>query len=81
MANMALTSIERTPVSASFSMPRSFTALEMAMLLFTACPTKAKEFALSMYERAAWGLDVAQIEHWARIVTQIAQLVLALQTD
>jgi len=51
------------------------------MLLFTACPTKAKEFALSMYERAAWGLDVDQIEHWARIVTQLAQLKLVLQAD
>jgi hypothetical protein len=28
---------------------------------------------LSMYERAAWGLDVDQIEHRARIVTQLAQ--------
>jgi hypothetical protein len=55
MADMALASIEKTPVSASFSVPRSFTALETAMLLFTACPTKAKEFALSMYERAALG--------------------------
>ena len=81
MAHMALASIERTPVSASFSIPPSFTALETAILLFTACPTKAKEFALSMYERAAWGLDVDQIEHWARIVTQLAQLTLALQAD
>ena len=81
MAHMAEASIERTPVSASFSTPPSFTALETAMLLFTACPTKAKEFALSMYERAAWGLDVDQIEHWARVVTQLAQLTLALQAD
>ena len=81
MAHMALVPIERTPVSASFSVPRSFTALEMAILLFTACPAKAKEFALSMYERAAWGLDVDQIEHWARIVTQLAQLTRALQAD
>ena len=79
MAHVAPISIERTPVSAS--LPRSFTALETAMLLFTASPTKAKEFALSMYERAAWGLDVDQIEHWARIVTQLAQLTLALQAD
>ncbi len=28
------------------------------MLLFTASPAKAKEFALSIYERAAWGHDV-----------------------
>jgi len=81
MAHMARVSIKRTPVSAAFSMPRAFTALETAMLLFTACPTKAKEFALSMYERAAWGLDVDQIEHWARIVTQLAQLTLVLQAD
>ena len=81
MAHMALASIERTPVSASFSLPPSFAALETAILLFTACPAKAKEFALSMYERAAWGLDVDQIEHWARIVTQLARLTLALQAD
>ncbi len=81
MAHMALASIERMPVSASFSMPRSFSAFETAMLLFTASPTKAKEFALSMYERVAWGLDVDQIEHWARIVTQLAQLTRALQAD
>jgi hypothetical protein len=81
MAHMALVPIERTPVSASFPVPRSFTALEMAMLLFTACPAKAKEFALSMYERAAWGLDVDQIEHWARIVTQLAQLMRDFQAD
>jgi hypothetical protein len=50
---------ERTPVSAP--LPRSFTALETAMLLVTASPTKAREFALSMYERAAWGLDVDKL--------------------
>jgi hypothetical protein len=44
-------------------------------------PAKAKEFALSMYERAAWGLDVDQIEHWARIVTQLAQLTRTFQAD
>ena len=81
MAHVAQASIERTPVSVSFSMPPSFTALETAILLFTACPTKAKEFALSMYERAAWGLDVDQIEHWARIVTQLSQLALVLHAD
>jgi hypothetical protein len=58
-----------------------FPALETAMLLVTASPNKAREFALSMYERAAWGLDVDQIEHWARIVTQLAQLARALQAD
>ena len=81
MSYVALASSERMPVSASFSIPPSFTALETAVLLFTACPAKAKEFALSMYERAAWGLDVDQIEHWARIVTQLAQLASALQAD
>ena len=59
MAHVAPISIERTPVSAS--LPRSFTALETAMLLVTASPTKAREFALSMYERAAWGPDVNQM--------------------
>jgi len=78
MAHIAQVSFERTPVSASFCLP-SFAAFETALLLFSACPAKAKEFALSMYERAAWGLDLDQIEHWARIVTQLAQLTLALQ--
>lgn len=81
MAHMAQASIERMPASASFSMPPSFTALETAILLFTACPRKAKEFALSMYQRAAWGLDADQIEHWARIVTQLSQLALVLHAD
>jgi hypothetical protein len=48
------------------------------MLLFTSCPARAKEFALSMYERAAWELEVDKIEHWARIVTQLAQLAATL---
>jgi hypothetical protein len=78
MAHIAQVSFERTPVSASFSLP-SFAAFETALLLFSACPAKAKAFALSMYERAAWDLDLDQIEHWARIVTQLAQLTLALQ--
>jgi hypothetical protein len=81
MTNMALVSIERTPASASFLIPPSFTALETAILLLTASPTKAKDFALSMYERAAWGLDVDQIEHWARIVTQLARLAPAFRAD
>jgi hypothetical protein len=81
MTHMAQISMGRTSASTSFAMPKAFTALETAMLLFTACPAKAKEFALSMYERAAWGLDVDQIEHWARIVTQLARLTLALQAD
>jgi hypothetical protein len=34
-----------------------------------------------MYERAAWGLDVDQIEHWARVVTQLSRLALVLQAD
>jgi hypothetical protein len=73
--------IESTPVQTFFSIPPSFTVLEAAMLLFTSSPAKAKEFALSMYERAAWGLDVGKIEHWARIVTQLAQLAATLQAE
>ena len=79
MAHMAQASFARAPDLASLSLPPSFAALETALLLFAACPAKAKEFALSMHERAARGLDCDQIEHWARIVTQLAQLTLALQ--
>jgi hypothetical protein len=73
--------IERTAVQTSFFIPPSFTALETAMLLFTSCPARAKGFALSMYERAAWGLEVDKIEHWARIVTLLAQLEATLQAE
>ena len=34
-----------------------------------------------MYERAAWELEVDKIEHWARIVTQLAQLAATLQAE
>ena len=78
MAHVAPISMRERRCQPLFS-PRSFMALETAMLLVTASPTKAREFALSMYQRAAWGLDVDQIEHWARIVTQLAQLTRALQ--
>jgi hypothetical protein len=76
-----IAAIEGMPVKASFSIPPSFTALEASLLLFTSSPAKAKEFALSMCERAAWDLDVGQVEHWARIVTQLAQLTLAMQVE
>lgn len=74
-----MAAIERMPVETSFSIPESFSATETAMLLLTSCPAKAKEFALATYERAAWDLDVDKIEHWARIVMQLAQLTAILQ--
>jgi hypothetical protein len=76
-----MAAIERMPVEASFSIPPSFSALDTAMMLFTACPSKAKDFALAMYERAAWGFDTDKIEHWARIVMNLGQLAAMRQAE
>jgi hypothetical protein len=79
MSYMEFASTGGMPAPASCSVLPSFSALETAILLFASCPAKAKAFALSMFERAAWELDVDQIEHWARIVTQLGKIAMILQ--
>ncbi len=79
MSYMEFASTSSMPGPAAFSLPPSFSALETAMLLFTSSPAKAKAFALSMFERSAWELDVDQIEHWARVVTQLGKIAMILQ--
>jgi len=52
----------------------SISAVETALLLFKASPAHARNFALSMHERAAWSFDAALIEHWTDVVTELFRL-------
>jgi hypothetical protein len=52
----------------------SMSAVDSAPLLFRSSPTPAKNFALSMHERAARGFDTALIEHWTDVVTELSRL-------
>ena len=52
----------------------AMSAVDSALLLFKSSPTHAKNFALSMHERAAWGFDTTLIEHWTDVVTELSRL-------
>jgi hypothetical protein len=52
----------------------SISVTDSALLLFKSSPVHAKNFALSMHERAAWGLDTTLIDFWADVVTELARL-------
>jgi hypothetical protein len=66
----ALRSLEETPPEAiSFHH-----ATEAAHVLLATSRRHARRFALAMHSRVARGLDVALIEHWARVVMDISRL-------
>ena len=66
----ALRSLEETPSEAiSFHH-----ATEAAHVLLATSRRHARRFALAMHSRVARGLDVALIEHWARVVMEISRL-------
>lgn len=52
----------------------SMSAAEIALLLFKASPAHARNFALSMHERAAWGFETALIEYWTDVMTELSRL-------
>jgi hypothetical protein len=54
-------------------------AIEAAYVLLATSPRHARRFALAMHSRVARGLDVAMIEHWARVVMEITRLTQARQ--
>jgi hypothetical protein len=49
-------------------------AAEAAHVLLANSRTHAKRFAIAMHRRTARRLDTDMIEHWARVVTEIARL-------
>jgi hypothetical protein len=49
-------------------------ATDAAHILLARSSRHARRFALAMHSRVARGLDVAVIEHWARVVMEIARL-------
>jgi hypothetical protein len=49
-------------------------ATEAALVLLANSPRHARRFALAMHGRVARGLDTDMIEHWARVVMEIARL-------
>jgi len=53
---------------------RSMSAVDTALLLFKASPAHARNFALSMHERAAWSFDTTLIEHWTDVLTELFRL-------
>jgi hypothetical protein len=66
----ALRLLEETPPEAiSFHH-----ATEAAHVLLATSRRHARRFALAMHSRVARGLDVALIEHWARVVMDISRL-------
>jgi hypothetical protein len=50
-------------------------ATEAAHVLLATSRRHARRFALAMHSRVARGLDVALIEHWARVVTEVTRLI------
>jgi hypothetical protein len=49
-------------------------ATEAAHVLLATSRKHARRSALAMHSRVARGLDVALIEHWARVVMEISRL-------
>jgi hypothetical protein len=49
-------------------------ATEAAHVLLATSRRHARRFAFAMHSRVARGLDAALIEHWARVVMEIARL-------
>ena len=49
-------------------------ATEAAHVLLANSPRHARRFALAMHARVSRGLDTNVIEHWARVVMEIARL-------
>jgi hypothetical protein len=54
-------------------------AAEAAHILLARSRRHARRFALAMHGRVARGLDAGMIEHWARVVMQVARLTAAQQ--
>ncbi len=52
----------------------AMSAVDTALLLFKASPAHARNFALSMHERAAWDFDTTLIEHWTGVVAELSRL-------
>jgi hypothetical protein len=53
-------------------------AREAAQILLASAPRHARRFARAMHRRVARGLDVAMIEHWARVVMEVDRMRAAL---
>jgi hypothetical protein len=66
----ALCSLDETP---SETIGRH-QATEAAHVLLAISRRHARRFALAMHSRVARGLDVALIEHWARVVMEVSRL-------
>jgi hypothetical protein len=48
------------------------TPLEVASLLTTASSGRAKDFAVAMHERAAWGSDDSLAGFWLEVVSMLS---------
>jgi hypothetical protein len=51
-------------------------ATEAAHVLLANSPRHARRFALAMHSRVSRGLDTDVIEHWARVVMEVARIPL-----
>ena len=75
MSHAGLAAVETIPMDPStVDRSHSMTAADTALVLFAASPAHARNFALSMHERAAWGFDTTLTEHWANVVTELSRL-------
>ena len=77
MAYISKIAVERTLRSLGEAPPEAISfhyATEAAHVLLATSRRHARRFALAMHSRVARGLDVALIEHWARVVMEITRL-------
>jgi hypothetical protein len=77
MAYISAIAIERALRSSEEAPPNAISphdATEAAHVLLATSRRHARRFALAMHSRVARGLDAALIEHWARVVMEIARL-------
>jgi hypothetical protein len=83
MAYISTIAIERSLRSLEEVHPEtvgSHHATEAAHILLATSRRHARRFALAMHSRVARGLDTDLIEHWTRVVTEIARLTQKRQT-
>ena len=77
MAYISKIAVERALRSLGEAPPEAISfhyATEAAHVLLATSRRHARRFARAMHSRVARGLDVALIEHWARVVMEITRL-------
>jgi hypothetical protein len=75
MSHAVLAAVEMMPTDLpTVDRSHPMSAADTALLLFEASPAQARNFALSMHERAAWDFDTTWVEHWTGVVTELSRL-------